>query len=175
MTAEDYHRAADVGQVTASREPAGRNIHSAEIARVLAACLADENVPLGVRDAAMTAVLQSTGLRRDEVAAARIERYDSGERSLRVIGKGNAERTVYIHPTAVPYLDRLLAVIGARRGPVFRPVDKWGNIAPRHLSARSVGHMVDRRRREAGLPPTTTHDYRRTFIGDVIDAGGDLV
>lgn len=175
MTAEDYHRAADVEQVTASREPAGRNIHSDEIAKVLAACLADENVPLGVRDAAMTAVLQSTGMRREEVAAARIERYDSGERSLRVIGKGNAERTVYIHPTAVPYLDRWLAVIGARRGPVFRPVDKWGNIAPRHLSARSVGHTVDRRRREAGLQPTTTHDYRRTFIGDVIDAGGDLV
>jgi site-specific recombinase XerD len=174
LAAEDLARAIDVGQVEGSREPAGRNLHADEIRALLAACLAEPG-PLGIRDAAMVALLQSTGLRRDEVAGALLERYDAGERSLRVIGKGNKERTVYLHPAAIPYLERWMVVVGARRGPVFRPVDRWGNLTDRHLSARSVGYVVDRRRREAGLQPTSTHDFRRTFVGDFLDAGGDLV
>lgn len=173
MGAEDLARAIDVQSVSGKREPAGRSIHGDEQRALLAACLAEPG-PLGIRDAAMMALLQSTGMRRDEVAAALIERYDPGERALRVIGKGNKERTVYVHPAAVPYLDRWLVMVGARRGPVFRAVDRWGNVSARPLSARSVGHVVDRRRREAKLPPTSTHDFRRTFIGDFIDAGGDL-
>lgn len=174
LPAEDLQRIREVEQVKASRLPAGRNIHADEIRALLAACLAQPGA-LGVRDAAMVALLQSTGMRRDEVAAALIERYDPGERALKVIGKGNKERIVYAHPGAVPYLDRWLVTVGARRGPMFRPVDRWGNISARPVSARSIGHAVNRRRAEAGLQPTSTHDFRRTFIGDFIDAGGDLV
>jgi site-specific recombinase XerD len=173
MSAEDYQRAADVTSVKGTREPAGRSIHGDEIRALLAACVAGPG-PLGIRDAAMMALLVSTGLRRDEVASALIERYDPAERALRVVGKGNKERTVYVHPGAVPWLDRWLVTAASRRGPVFRAVDRWGNVSARPLSARSVGHIVDRRRREAKLPPTSTHDFRRTFIGDFIDAGGDL-
>jgi site-specific recombinase XerD len=175
MTAEDYQRACDVENVKGSREPAGRNIHGDEIAELLSACLGDENIPHGIRDAAIVAVLQSTGIRRAEAAGALIERYDHGERSLRVIGKGNKERTVYFHPTAVPYLERWLAAVRERRGPVFRSVDRWGHIGTEPLTSRAIGYIVAERREQAGLPPLSTHDFRRSFIGEFIDAGGDLV
>lgn len=175
MTAEDYQRAGDVGNVKGSREAAGRNIHGDEIAALLTACLADESVARGVRDAALVAVLQSTGIRRAEATDARIERYDHGERSLRIVGKGNKERTVYLHEAAVPYLDRWLVTAGARRGPVFRGIDRWGHIGTEPLTARAIGYILNERREQAGLPRLSTHDFRRTFIGDFIDAGGDLV
>jgi integrase len=66
-------------------------------------------------------------------------------------------------------------MIGARRGPLLRAVDQWGHIGTGHLSARTIGNAVNERRVQAGLPPLSTHDFRRTFIGDFIDAGGDLV
>jgi site-specific recombinase XerD len=175
MSAEDFRLALDVENVTGSREPTGRSIHADEFASLLAVCLSDERGPLGTRDAALVATLQSTGIRRSEAAGALIERYDHGERSLRVIGKGNKERTVYLHPTAIPYVDRWLVAVGARRGPFFRRVDKWENITAKPLASRTIGYIVNERREAAGLPPMSTHDFRRTFIGDFIDAGGDLV
>lgn len=175
MTAEEFQRARDVENVKGSREIAGRNIHAEETAALLAACLAGEDGSRGTRDAAVIAVLQSTGIRRAEAAAALIERYDHGERALKIIGKGNKERTVYIHPAAVPYLDRWLVAVGERRGPVFRGIDRWGNVGTRPLSARAIGGIVSGRCQQAGLPVLSTHDFRRTFLGDFIDAGGDLV
>jgi site-specific recombinase XerD len=175
MTAEDYQRAIDVENVKGSRLLAGRNIHADETTAMLRVCLADENAPLGIRDAALVAVLQSTGIRRAEAAAALIERYDPGERGLKLVGKGNKERIVFIHPGAVPYLDGWLVLLGVRRGAMFRRVDRWGNIGAERLSARAIGYIVNHRREQAGLPKLSTHDFRRTFIGDFIDAGGDLV
>lgn len=174
MSAEDYARVRDIANLKGTRELAGRSIHADEMATLLAHCVADET-PAGTRDAAMAAVLQSTGIRRAEVARALVERYDPAERGLRVVGKGDKERVVYIHPSAVPYLDRWLVVVGERRGPVFRAVDRWGHIGSKPLSPRAVGHIISRRRVAAGLASLATHDFRRTFIGDFIDAGGDLV
>jgi site-specific recombinase XerD len=173
MTADDYQRAAGVPEVKGSREPAGRSIRSAEISAMLAACDASDDV-LGIRDRALITMLQSTAARRAEAASALIERYDSSERALRVIGKGNKERIVYIHQDAVPSIDRWLVVVGERRGPILRPIDRWGHIAPRPMTPQSIGLAVQRRRAQAGLAPLTTHDFRRTFIGDFLDAGGDL-
>jgi site-specific recombinase XerD len=175
MTAEEYQRARDVENIKGSRLAAGRNIPAEQIAAMLAVCLADDRALRGVRDAALIAVLQSTGIRRAEAASALIERYDHGERSLKVVGKGNKERTVYFHQAAVPYIDRWLISVAARRGPIFRGVDRWGNIGAKPLSARTIGYLLDERRTQAKLPRLSAHDFRRTFIGDFIDAGGDLV
>jgi site-specific recombinase XerD len=173
MSAEDYQRARDVKNVSAHREPAGRSINGDEISAMLAVCASASGLS-GIRDAALISLLQSTGIRRAEAASALIERYDPGERTLRVIGKGNKERTVYVHRTSVPALDRWLVAIGERRGPMFRPVDKWGNVSSRALIPWSVGQIINRRREQAGLSALSTHDFRRTFIGDFLDAGGDL-
>lgn len=174
MSADDYQRAADVKNVKGKRLPAGRNIHRDELGAMLRAA-GDDDGPAGVRDRALIALLYATGLRRSEAASLLVENFDHAERQIRIIGKGNKERAVPVSLAAVPILDEWLNLLGTRRGPMFRPIDRHGNIRSSAMSPRAVGYIVDRTRKQAGLPPLATHDFRRTFIGDFIDNGGDLV
>ena len=57
-----------------------------------------------------------------------IEQYDPAERALRIIGKGDAEREVYLHADALAHLDRWLLLLNAGEGPMFRPVNRWDQI-----------------------------------------------
>ncbi len=94
MSTDDYQRAAAVRNFRGTRLPAYRSVHAAEFTALLAACAADPS-PAGVRDAALLAVLYTTGARRAEVAAPRGLR--PGERSLRITGKGDKQRIEYVH------------------------------------------------------------------------------
>lgn len=173
MSADEYERARDIESVQGERLPAGRDIHRDELAAMLRVCTETEGAA-GIRDAAIIAVLFATGLRRSEIAGALLECYNPGERSLKIIGKRNKERLVYVTPSAVTVLDRWLHLLGTRRGPMFRPIHKTGGIGEGAMTPRAVGYIVDRTRRKAGLPPLATHDFRRTYTGDLLDAGVDL-
>jgi site-specific recombinase XerD len=173
MSADEYERARDIESVTGERLLAGRDIHRDELAAMLRVCAETEGAA-GIRDAAIMAVLFSTGLRRSEIAGALLECYNPGERSLKIIGKRNKERVVYVTPSAVAVLDRWLHLLDIRRGPMFRPIHKTGVISNGAMTPRAVGYIVDRTRRKAGLPLLATHDFRRTYTGDLLDAGVDL-
>lgn len=173
MPGDIYHRAIKVKGVKGTRLPVGRNIGGSEVAAMLRVCLEDTS-PAGVRDAALIAFLQSTGGRRAEAASARREEYDPGDRTLRIIGKRDKQREVDIHEQAAVYLGRWLAALDRTSGPLFCPIDKWGNLKARHLSTSSIAKIVNKRRVQAGLPPLGPHDFRRTFIGDLLDEGVDL-
>jgi site-specific recombinase XerD len=173
MTAEDYHRAIDIPSIEGSRRKVGRSIHEDELAAMLRVC-EEGGGPSGRRNAALVAVLWSTGIRRAEAAGALIERYDPGERSLRVIGKRNKERVVFVVPDAVPALDRWLSRLGVRKGPLFRRIDKWGNISEHGMSPVAIGDIVDRVRKSAGVPPLGPHDFRRNYAGLLLNSGADL-
>lgn len=158
-----------------SRLPAGRAAEAGELARLQAACAADPT-PAGRRDAALLALLALGGFRRAEIAALTLDSYRAGGREgprVRVVGKGNKEREVPLHPDAQAALEAWLALRGRRRGPLFGPVDRWGHPRLRALSGTGVYRIVERRWREAGLPRLTPHDFRRTFIGDLFDEGVD--
>ncbi len=172
ITADQRDRVSSIENIKSTRLPAGRDIAPEEVSAMLAACADD--TAIGIRDSAIIAALHSTGGRRSEVAAMMIENYRRGPRAVKFTGKGRKEREGYLHPVAAAYVDRWLALVNDKRGPLFRPVDKHGHIPARPLSPRSVGRIVDGRRKTAGLPPLTTHDWRRTFIGDFLSAGGDL-
>jgi integrase len=172
MTAEDYHRAVDIESLDGSREKTGRSIHGDELTSMLQAC-DDGDGPAPIRNAALVGVLYCTGIRRAEAAGALIERYDPGERSLRIIGKRNKERTVYIIREVIPQVDRWLNLLG-RKGAMFRAVDRWGNIRDTGMTPTAIGDIVDRVRKLAGLPSLDTHDFRRTYAGNLLDAGVDL-
>lgn len=182
MTAEDYQRAADLDSVQSTRLPHGHHVPDRALAAALRACDQDTS-PAGRRDAALLAVLYTTGARRAEIAGLAIEHYDPAERSLRVRGKRDKERLVYVTVEAATRLDSWLAVRGRTPGALFPPINKGGRcgrrvvegrVEYRHPTGQAIAGIVARRLGEAGVPAHTPHDFRRTFIGDLLDAGVDL-
>ncbi|MEU5996012.1 tyrosine-type recombinase/integrase [Spirillospora sp. NPDC047418] len=173
MSTDDYQRAAAVRNFRGTRLPAGRSVHAAEFSALLAVCGADPSAA-GTRDAALLAVLYTTGARRAEVAALRREDYDPGERSLRITGKGDKQRLEYVHEGAAALLGAWLVLDDRTAGPLFKPVHRSGAVQHRPMTDAAVRNAVVKRRKEASLPPVTPHDFRRTFIGDLLDQGVDL-
>ncbi|QSB06813.1 tyrosine-type recombinase/integrase [Natronoglycomyces albus] len=181
--AEDYQRVCDVQPVKATRLPAGQQIDAETLSGALYACDMDDS-PAGARDAAVLAVLYSTGCRRSEVASLRLVDYDESERSLRVLGKGNKERLVYLTEAAQQRLDRWMSVRGQGPGALFCPINKAGR--PRYvgktqsgrslsaMTGQAIADLLVKRLTQAGQRRHTPHDFRRTFIGELLDAGVDL-
>ncbi|GAA4191274.1 tyrosine-type recombinase/integrase [Microbispora amethystogenes] len=173
MSGEDYQRAADLPAYKHTRVPAGRHVEAEALAAALEVCDEDHS-PAGRRDGAMLAALYSSGCRRAEIAGLRLADFDPHARSLRVRGKGDKERLVYLTPQAVERLSLWLAVRGRAAGPLFCPINKAGRLRLAHMTGQAIADIVSRRLAAAGASPRTPHDFRRTFIGELLDAGVDL-
>jgi integrase/recombinase XerD len=125
-------------------------------------------------------VLYGSGLRRAEAVALDVGDFDREAGSLRVrAGKGNKERVCY---TAAGKRHLLQAWLHARAeacaptsaGPLFLPMVKGGRIRLGRLDSRTVLDIAQKRARQAGVKHLTPHDFRRTMIGDLLDAGADI-
>lgn len=175
LSAEDYQRAVDVPNISGEALPAGRALEAGEIDALFRACMTDVR-PAGARDAALLACLYSGGLRRSEVVALEVDGYDEPTGRLRVKrAKGRKQRDVWLTGGARDAMADWLAVRGTAPGPLFVAVSKGGALGHRAISGQAVRAMVDRRARASGLAHFTPHDMRRTFVGDLLDAGADLV
>jgi site-specific recombinase XerD len=73
IQAQDYQKAVDLRSIKASKKQRGRQLKQREITALLAVCQ-DDKSPLGVRDAALIAILRC-GLRRAEVVDLKKERF----------------------------------------------------------------------------------------------------
>src|SRR5205823_2313966 len=101
---------------------------------------------------------------------------------LTVRGKGNKTRLVYVQSGARRPLTRWLELAAGFRGaagsiglqPIFLPVRKNGAVTVRRLSAQTILDLLRRRAAEADVEDFSPHDFRRTFIGDLLDAGADI-
>jgi site-specific recombinase XerD len=108
-----------------------------------------------------------------------VANYDREHGRLTVRGKGNKTRLVYVAGGAKLAVDAWLAV----RAPLFAdetvamflPISKSGTIVARRMTAHGVFKLLQRLGTAAYLPPFSPHDFRRTYIGDLLDAGADIV
>lgn len=171
MDIEQCERACDLAPIRGSRQPKGRMLVPEEMRRLLAVC---PSTPAGLRDAALIAVLYSGGLRRAEVVGLNVTDYNAEEGTLTVIGKGNKERSLFLVDWA---LDRLAVYLPLRgdAGPIFVRVRKGaGGLTDSRLTPQAVRYIVRERCREAGVPEISPHDFRRSMISALLDAGIDL-
>jgi len=154
--------------------PAGRAATGGELAALLAGCMRDAT-PIGARDGALLAVAYGAGLRRAEVVALDTADWDRDRAELRVRhGKGGRQRLVYLAAGAVAALDDWLLVRGDWPGPLFVAVTKGGRIGRSALNPQTVYDLLERRTAAAGVDHLSPHDLRRTYAGDLLDAGADL-
>ena len=170
MSAEDYHKAASVESVKGETIPAGRSLKRGELTGLLDTC---GNDMVGIRDAAVIAVLYGCGLRRGEIVTLQIEDYDADEKTLRVKGKRNKQRLVPVAGGVAGALADWLMVRGEETGPLFVGVGNRNN--GRILTTQAIYNMLRRRAAEAGVSKLSPHDFRRTFVSDLLDAGADIV
>ena len=174
LDTETYQRIRSIRPPAGSRLPAGRDIDAGE-RLALMQTTARDRTPAGVRDAAILAMLIATGMRRAELCALRTSDVDLQSGKLRVLGKGDKERTVYLRNGALRYLRDWLSVRGYEPGPIFCRINKAGRIFPEGaLSTTAMHKIIKKRAAEAGLSKITPHDFRRTYAGELLDAGQDI-
>jgi len=174
MSAEDYQRAADLKAVRGERIPHGRALSHGEVRALFEVCSKDAS-PAGARDAALLAVLYGAGIRRSEAAALTLEDFDAETGALVIrAGKGRKDRIVYATNGSHEALAAWLELRGDTPGALFCPVNKGGKITVRPMTDQSIFYVLKRRGEEAGVKSFSPHDMRRTFIGELLDAGADI-
>lgn len=175
IQAQDYQKAVDLRSIKASKKQRGRQLKQREITALLAVCQ-DDKSPLGVRDAALIAILRC-GLRRAEVVDLNLKDFDAATGALEIVGgKGEKDRTVYMPISAIAAVCEWLVVRGKRPGPLLHPIRKGGFIEDfKRMTPQAVLMILRKRALSASVEQFSPHDFRRTFCSDLLDAGVDIV
>jgi integrase len=173
MSAENFHRAADVPTIKAQTLPRGRALSSGELRALFESCA--DGTKAGVRDAALMAILYAGGLRRSEAVGFDLSDFNPEDGALTVRGgKGRKDRVVYASNGSADALADWISLRGPEPGALFFPVNKGDRITARRMTDQALLWMVRRRADDAGVSRFSPHDLRRTFVSDLLDAGADL-
>ena len=170
IDAEHLARVTDVPNVKSEQLAAGRHVEAGEIRRLFEECGHD---PVGARDAAMLGLLYGCGLRRSEAVALELADYDDGAVKVRA-GKGRKERFVYAANGARAAVEAWIAVRGSWDGALLAPVTKGGHVQRRSLSAQAVMLRLRFLAERAKVSRLSPHDLRRSFVGELLEAGADM-
>ncbi|MCA9794483.1 MAG: tyrosine recombinase XerC [Candidatus Eremiobacteraeota bacterium] len=130
-----------------------------------------KNREFALRDRAILELFYATGIRLAELVGLDMHRLDLERRSLRVIGKGNKERHVFLNRTAAMAVKDYLDCRPKARCPaVF--LNRFGD----RLSRRAVEIMFARLMKEAGIEKSASpHTLRHSFATHMLEGGSDLV
>ncbi|RJQ32802.1 MAG: integrase [Peptococcaceae bacterium] len=173
MSAEDYQRVVRIKSIAGTTIPPGRSLTPGELYSLIEACILDDS-RMGVRDAALVAVIIGCGLRRAEAAGLNLTDYNRADGSLIVRGKGRKERIAYPQNGANRNLDDWLAVRGGVNGPLFCRAVRGGAMTDERLTPQGIYAILNERLKQAGIEGITPHDLRRTFITRLLELGADI-
>ena len=174
MDAEDYQRAVDIKQekLKAQDAAAGRALSAGEVLALVQACKADKSAA-GARDAALIGVLYF-GLRRAEVVALNLADYQREKGALFVKGSKGRDRTIYLTGGAKTALDVWLIERGFDAGPLFTRIRRWDTQTADRLTTQAIYTILKERATQAGVADFSPHDFRRTFVGELLERGADI-
>lgn len=156
--------------------PIVRRVKAADrdtLIRMLCATDRDTNRMRRLRDRALLLIGMAGAFRRSELVALHAADIEPGPEGLVTIIRRSQHNRSAQQEVLVRYggdvcpvraLQDWLHAAGISDGPVFRPVDRHGNVAISALSATAVGEVVKRLAKAAGLNP-------KEFAGHSLRAG----
>ncbi len=89
-------------------------------------------------------------------------------------GKGDKDRTTYLDDGAAAALAGWLIWRDDAPGALFYPTRKGGKLEARRMTDQAVLDILQQRGKEANLTFFSPHDFRRTFISNLLDRGADI-
>lgn len=141
----------------------------------VAAVAADDCDPVHLRDRAMLELLYASGIRVAELVGLDIDDVDRSERVVRVIGKGDKERTVPFGRPAAEAVEAWLhggrpKLVIAGSGPAL-----FLGARGRRVDPRVVRDVVHRLLRETpGAPDLGPHGLRHSAATHLVEGGADI-
>jgi tyrosine recombinase XerC len=129
-----------------------------------------------LRDLLILELLYSTGCRVSELASASLTDLDLKGATIRVLGKGNKERLVFIGRSAVRRLrEYLLRRKGLRLGDAEGRRALLINRRGGRLTVRGIQNIVDRLLMRSPLHKSATpHTFRHSFATHILRKGADI-
>lgn len=128
----------------------------------------DRRTILGKRDAAILSLLPNTGMRREELINLRMgsfiyhtEKHKQKLKAyVKILGKGNKERMVMVHPEVLPYLEEWVKVRPESDHDCFFTTKEG-----KPLSVKAVRYLIQKHGKAAGIPDDKLHphSFRHTF------------
>ncbi len=156
------------GPSIARRKPAPLKVD--EIMKLLRTTVAGRTPTAQLRDAAIMELFYASGMRRAEVAGVRLADVDLAERTIRVIGKGNKERTVLINRAAAAAIEAYLRVRPRTADPALFLGRGGKGLTPKH-----VWRIFRAVYRVSGMTKhATPHTMRHSFATHLVENGVDL-
>ena len=145
-----------------------------DLSRLLQTPAAD--TPLGIRDRAILETLYAAGLRVSELTGLNLDAVDLDDGVATIRGKGKRERLALLGPQSVAALRLWLTTRGrllGRRAELLTAL--FLNKNGTRLSSRSVGRLLEKYLKLAGLDPRSSpHTLRHSFATHLLDRGADI-
>jgi site-specific recombinase XerD len=165
---ENDPAAAIPGPSVAKKRPAPLKVD--EVMKLLRTSLAGRTDAARLRDGAIMELFYASGMRRAELAGVRLADVDLAERTIRVTGKGNKERTVVINRTAAAAINAYLRVRPRSADPALF-LGRGGNgLTPKH-----VWRIFRAIYRVSGIQKhASPHTLRHSFATHLVENGVDL-
>ncbi len=187
LSSDELRAIKSIKQLKTYRSPAGRQLDRNETRQLFREF--DLTTAKGNRDKAILGLLLGCGLRRAEVPGILMKNVDLAACSVKLVGKGNKERKVFLTPEVKTLVVNWLKHRGTADGYLFGRLTKNGKTlkidAPMHPTAISqlVQAYWDKASddlaaaSELGLRPAkvTPHDLRRTFATRLLEKNVDIV
>jgi integrase/recombinase XerD len=130
---------------------------------------------LGLRDRAMFELMYASGLRVSEASSLKLSDINFEAGFLRVLGKGSKERIVPVGKQAVGWLTRYLNEARSAFGKADAIGEVFLSTRGRHLSRKTIWHLIKKYARAAGIHKNITpHTLRHSFATHLLENGGDL-
>ena len=82
---------------------------------------------------------------------------------------------MYLPPLLLSLVEDWISIRGKAKGALLCHVRKGRQVVVRSLTPQSVWLVLKNRANEAGVDDFSPHDFRRTFISELLDAGVDIV
>lgn len=123
------------------------------------------------RDKAMLEFFYSTGVRVSELINVNIEDVNFKTKEIKVLGKGNKERIVYLNSKSCIYLKKYLQSRTDDSKPLFVSLYKPHN----RLTVGGVENILKKLGNTAGIKNVHPHRFRRTTATNALEGGMELL
>jgi len=173
LTTDELARINDLPVLRYARPPRGREVPSDERSALFEVDFGHETS--NARNRFVIALAYLGGLRRGEIAALRIEDLTFDPPTVRVRGKGDKVRHVPLSHEIVAFATAWLSLRGDASGALVCRIARDGTPRPEaFVTGEAIRQVLVIACRRAGVPLCSPHDLRRTYAGDLLDAGVDL-